>query len=88
MTERDKKNDEWIKKKKRKRKKQAGIQMGQCVTTANNSSQERQVKACHYKMGVVMQVMIQGPSAKQSKPHSQCVTRSMEKDCTVLSPNF
>ena len=31
--------------------------------------QERQVEASHYKMGVVMQVMIQGPSAKQSKPH-------------------
>ena len=40
----------------------------------NNSSQERQVKASHYKMGVVMQVMIQGPSAMQPKPHTQRVT--------------
>ena len=73
--ERDKKNDEWIKQKKKKKKKQAGIQMWQCVTMTNNSSQERQVEASHYKMEVVMQVMIQGPSAKQSKPHSQCVTQ-------------
>ena len=58
-----------------KRKKQVGIQMWQCVTTTNNSSQERQVKASHYKMGVVMQVMIQGPSAKQPKPHTQRVTQ-------------
>ena len=49
--------------------------MWQCVTTTNNSSQERQVKASHYKMRVVMQVMIQGPSAKQPKPHTQCVTQ-------------
>ena len=54
--------------------KQDGIKMWQCVTTTNNSSQERQVEASNYKMGVVMQVMIQGPSAKQPKPHSQCVT--------------
>ena len=67
--------DKAKKKKKKKEETSWDTNVAMCDNDENNSSQECQVEASHYKMGVVMQEMIQGSSAKQSKPHSQCVTR-------------